>query len=84
MTRRRPPSPPERRSGVDRRKKDVGPPVGRDRRVSIEPRKPDVQEIEMTPSEWASLAGHASPPPAPAPRDEAAPDAGKTPGRGRV
>jgi hypothetical protein len=40
---------------VDRRKVDKGPPGGRERRVSLEPRKPDVIERELTPSEWATL-----------------------------
>lgn len=44
-----------RRTGADRRKLDKGPPGGRERRVSLEPRKPDVVERELTPSEWATL-----------------------------
>jgi hypothetical protein len=56
------PKPPiDRRSGVDRRRIDKGPPHGRERRVGMEPRKPEVVEIEVTPSEWAALDG---PPPA--------------------
>jgi len=50
-----PPSDTNRRTGVDRRKVDKGPPGGRERRVSLEPRKPDVVERELTPSEWATL-----------------------------
>lgn len=47
---------PDRRSGSDRRKVDKGPPKGlRERRVSVEPRKPEVQEVEISPSDWASL-----------------------------
>ena len=46
---------PNRRTGIDRRKADKGPPGGRERRVSLEPRKPDVVERELTPSEWAVL-----------------------------
>lgn len=50
------PPKPDRRSGADRRKVDKGPPPGvRDRRVHMEPRKPDVQEVEISPSDWASL-----------------------------
>jgi hypothetical protein len=45
----------ERRSGVDRRKVDKGPPDRRERRRGIEPRKPEVVEREPTPSEWAIL-----------------------------
>lgn len=56
MNRRRAP-PQERRSGTDRRQADKGPPSTRERRVGVEPRKPDVREIEMTPSEWAALSG---------------------------
>ena len=45
----------DRRSGVDRRKVDVGPPGIVDRRRSVESRKPDVIEIDMTNSEWGAL-----------------------------
>jgi hypothetical protein len=45
----------DRRSGVDRRKADKGPPDGRERRRGIEPRRPEVIEREPTPSEWATL-----------------------------
>ena len=45
----------DRRSGVDRRKVDVGPPGNLERRRSLESRKPDVIEIEMTNSEWGAL-----------------------------
>ncbi|MFT3666899.1 hypothetical protein [Piscinibacter sp.] len=45
----------ERRSGRDRRQADQGPPAGRDRRVSVEPRKPEISEVEITPSEWRAL-----------------------------
>ena len=48
--------PRERRTGRDRRQIDRGPPPGvRERRVSVEPRKPEVLERELTPSEWATL-----------------------------
>jgi|APDOM4702015118_1054815.scaffolds.fasta_scaffold80313_2 hypothetical protein len=56
----------DRRSGVDRRKVDKGPPGGRERRVGIEPRRPEVVEREVSPSEWDSL--HEPLPPAPAPK----------------
>jgi hypothetical protein len=47
----------ERRSGVDRRLADKGPPAGvRDRRVGVEPRLPDVHEVTLTPSEWDTLS----------------------------
>lgn len=46
----------ERRSGVDRRKADVGPPPGkRERRRGIEPRQPEVQELQLTDSQWGAL-----------------------------
>lgn len=45
-----------RRTGRDRRQRDVGPPPGqRERRVSIEPRKPEVLEVDPTDSAWAEL-----------------------------
>lgn len=46
----------ERRAGKDRRKVDKGPQPGkRERRIHLESRKPDVQELEVTPSAWAEL-----------------------------
>lgn len=45
----------ERRSGRDRRKADKGSPQGRERRVGMEPRKPEISEVEMSPTEWAAL-----------------------------
>jgi hypothetical protein len=50
-------SPPasDRRTGSDRRKVDRGSPTGRERRVGMEPRKPEITEIEVSPSEWAAL-----------------------------
>lgn len=54
----------DRRSGADRRKVDKGPPAGvRERRVQMEPRQPDVQEVEISPSDWASLTDLPPPPP---------------------
>ena len=48
--------PTDRRSGVDRRKVDVGPPPGRrERRRGIEPRQPEVQELQLTESQWGAL-----------------------------
>lgn len=50
------PQPADRRAGRDRRQVDHGPPPGvRERRVSVEPRKPEVLERELTNSEWDSL-----------------------------
>lgn len=51
----------DRRSGADRRKLDLAPPVKAERRRSVESRKPDVVELEMSASEWGSLA-HEPPP----------------------
>jgi hypothetical protein len=45
----------ERRSGEDRRKIDQGPPGKHERRRSLEARKPEVVEREMSDSEWAAL-----------------------------
>ncbi len=56
------PPPVDRRSGVDRRRADKGPPGGRERRLGIEPRRPEVVEREASPSEWATL--QELPPPA--------------------
>jgi hypothetical protein len=47
----------ERRSGADRRNKEVLPLDKRERRRSIEPRKPEVAEIELSAEEWAALQG---------------------------
>lgn len=58
-TRKSPPT--DRRQGADRRKADKGPPRGRERRISVEPRKPDVQELEVSSSEWARLQEEAAP-----------------------
>jgi hypothetical protein len=55
----------ERRSGVDRRRVDKGPPGGRERRRHVEARLPDVAEIEMSPSEWDALARSLPPPEGP-------------------
>jgi hypothetical protein len=58
-------SPPatDRRQGGDRRKVDKGPPPGRrERRVSTEPRQPDVEELDVSLSDWARLqSGEAAP-----------------------
>jgi len=43
------------RPGQDRRKVDKPPPVKVDRRRSVDARKPDVHEREMTDSEWSTL-----------------------------
>jgi hypothetical protein len=53
--------PAERRSGNDRRRRESTPPAGWERRRSVEPRKPDVAELEITPSQWDLLHGDAFP-----------------------
>lgn len=64
MAPRRPqasPKPPaERRTGDDRRRADKGPPRGRERRVTLEPRQPEVVELDITPEEWVELHQAAS------------------------
>ncbi len=45
----------DRRSGVDRRRADKGPPGRVDRRRVAEPRKPEVAELDLTDSEWSVL-----------------------------
>jgi hypothetical protein len=45
----------DRRTGHDRRQADQGLPRGRERRVGIEPRKPEVVELQITPSDWVAL-----------------------------
>lgn len=62
-----PTSPPtERRAGPDRRSVDAPPPGGkRDRRRGLEARKPEVVELDMSPSDWAALSELVPPPPAP-------------------
>lgn len=58
------PSPPapkklpkvDRRAGADRRRVDQGPPGKHERRRTLEARKPEVSEVEMTNSEWNTLA----------------------------
>lgn len=45
----------ERRSGRDRRKDSNGDYKGPERRRQLEPRKPQVQELDVSESEWARL-----------------------------
>ena len=52
------PAPPsiDRRAGADRRHLDAPLPAGkRDRRRGLEARKPEVNEIDMSLSEWTAL-----------------------------
>lgn len=47
----------DRRSGKDRRVQDGNPPAGmRERRYAIEPRRPDVTELQLTDSQWGALS----------------------------
>lgn len=46
---------PDRRSGVDRRGDDKGPPGLAERRRGVEPRQPEVVELEMSESQWSAL-----------------------------
>lgn len=55
----------DRRSGVDRRRVDKGPPGRVERRRVVEPRKPEVAELNLTDSEWGALSEQAFPAPAP-------------------
>jgi hypothetical protein len=50
----------ERRSGNDRRRLESAPPASWERRRAIEPRKPEVAELEMTTSQWDALNDDAS------------------------
>lgn len=38
----------DRRTGKDRRQEELGPPSGYERRRSVEPRLPEVTELEVT------------------------------------
>jgi hypothetical protein len=43
----------ERRNGMDRRRVNLGPPAGtRERRISLESRKPLVEEVSLSASDW--------------------------------
>ena len=45
----------DRRTGRDRRQKDAEPPKGIERRRGIEPRKPEVSELQISESDWGRL-----------------------------
>ena len=54
----------DRRSGKDRRQVEEGPPPGKpERRRGLEPRQPDVIELQLTDSEWSALGQQISPQP---------------------
>ena len=48
----------DRRSGKDRRQVEVGPPSRHERRRAIEPRQPEVIELELSESQWGALSQH--------------------------
>jgi hypothetical protein len=52
----------DRRTGEDRRRVDNGPPGKHERRRSLEPRKPEVVELDMSNSEWSALSDDPAPP----------------------
>jgi hypothetical protein len=56
-----PPGLAERRSGIDRRRRESTPPASWERRRAIEPRKPEVAELQLTPSQWDALLDDAAP-----------------------
>jgi hypothetical protein len=45
----------ERRQGKDRRRSDKELPRGLERRKGLEPRRPEVQELELSEEEWKRL-----------------------------
>ena len=50
------PRPVDRRSGGERRREEAGPAPGRaERRTSVEPRLPEVSELDLTHSDWVAL-----------------------------
>lgn len=51
----------DRRSGEDRRVVEGEPPGKVERRRGIESRRPEVIELEMTPSEWGALSEEPGP-----------------------
>ncbi len=53
----RPPTPPaaDRRKG-ERRQRDGDPPGRHERRKGIEPRQPEVSELDLSHSEWAAIS----------------------------
>lgn len=57
------PVPPaaERRSGKDRRRVDLRLPGEPERRRSVEPRQPEVRELDLSESQWAELQAQAAP-----------------------
>jgi len=53
----------ERRTGDDRRRRDIGPPGRHERRRGGEARKPEVVELDLSESEWAALSDATMPMP---------------------
>lgn len=54
-------TPTDRRSGADRRQSDAQPPAQIERRQTIEPRQPEVVEIEISPEQLIALGFEAPP-----------------------
>ncbi|GAA4420131.1 hypothetical protein [Acidovorax lacteus] len=52
----------DRRSGQDRRQAELGPPGSNERRTTIEPRQPEMVEIEVTEEELRALGFEPSAP----------------------
>jgi hypothetical protein len=48
----------DRRSGKDRRVRDIGPPDGVERRHRPDPRRPVVKEQELSEAEWERYFGN--------------------------
>lgn len=47
----------ERRSGKDRRQSDLAPSNGKERRRSVESRKPEIAEISISDDDWSRYFG---------------------------
>lgn len=56
-------TPTDRRSGIDRRQVQNEPPASYERRRTIEPRQPEVVEIELSPEELIALGFDTTPKP---------------------
>ena len=54
----------DRRSGAERRQQDAAPAASYERRNTVEPRQPEVAELELTPEEMQAM-GFKPPPEAP-------------------
>ena len=68
FTAKQTPLPAERRANRDRRHVDGAPPGKHDRRRGLEPRLPEVVELDMSSSEWMTLSDEPELPPKRLPR----------------